>query len=78
MQLLLLLAAFAVGRATAYTVPPPTTAPSDTISDCTNWQVAASSDTCQSLADDGLLTLAQLYDYVSSLIMALPSSSLLT
>lgn len=49
----------------AYTVTPPTTAPSDTITDCTNWAVASSSDTCDTLAADGSLTLDQLYDYVS-------------
>ncbi|KAH8682067.1 hypothetical protein BX600DRAFT_544498 [Xylariales sp. PMI_506] len=63
----LLLASFAAVLASAYTIPPPTTAPNDTISDCTNWQVATSSDTCQTLADDGFLTLAQLYDYNPSL-----------
>jgi hypothetical protein len=47
-----------------YTVDPPTTAPSNTIQDCTNWVVAASSDTCSTLAADGAITLSQLYSYV--------------
>lgn len=48
----------------AYLVDPPTTAPSDTIPDCTNWAVATSSDTCNTLADSGGITLSQLYSYV--------------
>lgn len=48
-----------------YTVPPPTTAPTDTILDCTNWHVGASGDTCASLADIYAITLQQLYRYVS-------------
>lgn len=48
-----------------YTIPPPTTAPADTILDCTNWQVGASGDTCALLADTNGITLQQLYRYVS-------------
>lgn len=48
-----------------YTIPPPTTAPSDTILDCTNWQVGASGDTCAFLADGNGITLQQIYRYVS-------------
>ncbi|RYC65769.1 hypothetical protein CHU98_g428 [Xylaria longipes] len=50
-----------------YLVPPPTTAPSNTIQDCTNWAVASSTDTCQSIADSNYITLAQLYTYNPSL-----------
>ncbi|KAI0191405.1 hypothetical protein EV127DRAFT_338251 [Xylaria flabelliformis] len=50
-----------------YLVDPPTTAPSDTIQDCTNWAVAASTDTCQSIAEDNYITLSQLYTYNPSL-----------
>lgn len=53
--------------AAAYTVDPPTTAPSDTIQDCTSWDVASSSDTCQSIADFGFITIDQLYAYNPSL-----------
>ncbi|KAJ4856958.1 hypothetical protein T069G_07855 [Trichoderma breve] len=53
--------------AAAYTVDPPTTAPSDTIQDCTSWDVVSSSDTCQSIADFGFITLDQLYAYNPSL-----------
>ncbi|KAL7934419.1 hypothetical protein V8C35DRAFT_327295 [Trichoderma chlorosporum] len=53
--------------AAAYTVDPPTTAPSDTIQDCTSWDVAQSTDTCQSIADYGFITLDQLYAYNPSL-----------
>lgn len=62
--LLLWVAAFAAS-ARAYTVSPPTTAPNNTIQDCTNWDIATSSDTCETLATDNSITLAQLYDYVS-------------
>jgi hypothetical protein len=48
-----------VGAVTAYLVDPPTTAKNDTISDCTNWDVVASTDTCQSIADNAGITLAQ-------------------
>ncbi|KAI1120091.1 hypothetical protein F5Y10DRAFT_290335 [Nemania abortiva] len=50
-----------------YLVPPPTTAPSNTIQDCTNWAVASSTDTCQSIADSNFITLDQLYTYNPSL-----------
>lgn len=50
--------------ASAYTIDPPTTAPSDTIQDCTNWVVAESSDTCSAFAADGAITLSQVYSYV--------------
>ncbi|KAL7811323.1 hypothetical protein V8C26DRAFT_437473 [Trichoderma gracile] len=52
--------------AAAYTVDPPTTAPKDTIQDCTAWDVAQSTDTCQSIADWGFITLDQLYAYPAS------------
>ncbi len=52
----------------AYTVDPPTTAPADTIQDCTNWAVAAPSDTCESLADSNSITTDQLYRYSPSLV----------
>ncbi|KAH6724401.1 hypothetical protein BKA61DRAFT_29479 [Leptodontidium sp. MPI-SDFR-AT-0119] len=51
-----------------YTIPPPTTAPADTILDCTNWQVGASGDTCALLADTNGITLQQLYRYNPSLV----------
>ncbi|KAK8091448.1 LysM domain-containing protein [Apiospora hydei] len=51
----------------AYTVDPPTTAPADTIQDCTNWAVATSSDTCESLAEYGFITLDDVYRYNPSL-----------
>jgi len=47
-----------------YAVDPPTTAPSDTIQDCTNWAVASSTDTCQTIANSNFITLAQLNTYV--------------
>lgn len=55
--------------AAAYTVDPPTTAPGDTIQDCTAWDVAQSTDTCNSIADYGFITLDQLYAYVSQIII---------
>lgn len=48
----------------AYTVDPPTSAPSDTIQDCTNWVVVSSTDTCQAISDDNGITLAQFDTYV--------------
>lgn len=48
-----------------YLVDPPTTAPGDTIQDCTNWVVATSSDTCESIAEDNFIALPDLYIYVS-------------
>ncbi|RYP41945.1 hypothetical protein DL768_010420 [Monosporascus sp. mg162] len=58
-----------IGRvvSAAYTVPPPTEAPEDTIEDCTNWVVGSASDTCEAIADDYFITLAQLYKYNPSL-----------
>ncbi|KAI0449632.1 carbohydrate-binding module family 50 protein [Xylaria acuta] len=50
-----------------YLVDPPTTAPDDTIQDCTNWAVATSSDTCESIADDNFISLLDLYTYNPSL-----------
>lgn len=46
--------------------PPPTTADPDTISDCTWWFVATTSDTCASIASMYGLTEAELVSYVSS------------
>lgn len=50
---------------TAYLVDPPTTAPSNTITDCSNWVVVATGDTCAGLASDNGITLAQFDTYVS-------------
>ena len=61
------------GFAVSYTVDPPTTADPGTIQDCTNWAIATSSDTCQSLADYYLITLSQFDTYVSA--MPLPRQS---
>lgn len=47
---------------------PPTDAPPDTIEDCTAWVVASDVDTCQSLADYGLITLDEVYAYVRTLL----------
>lgn len=47
----------------AYLVDPPTTAPSNTIADCSNWAIVTSADTCQSLADANFITLAQFNTY---------------
>ncbi|KAI0106466.1 carbohydrate-binding module family 50 protein [Nemania sp. FL0031] len=53
-----------------YLVDPPTTAPDDTIQDCTNWVVATSSDTCESIAEDNFISLSDLYTYNPSLSAA--------
>ncbi|KAI1354385.1 carbohydrate-binding module family 50 protein [Xylaria sp. FL0043] len=60
---LLMLIPFTLG----YLVDPPTTAPSNTIQDCSGWAVATSTDTCESIADDNFITLSQLYTYNPSL-----------
>lgn len=52
-----------LGLSSAYTVDPPTTAPSDTIKDCTAWVVVAATDTCAALASDNSITLAQFNQY---------------
>ncbi|KAK3367563.1 LysM domain-containing protein [Podospora didyma] len=62
---LLLLAKLAAVQ--AYTVPPPTTAPRDTIMDCTNWHIGAAGDTCPNLASTYFIQVAQLYRYNPSL-----------
>lgn len=51
--------------ALGYLIDPPTTAPDNTVQDCTNWAVATSSDTCESIADDNFLSLSDPYKYVS-------------
>ncbi len=63
---LVLMAALApLTLVSGYLVDPPTTAPDDTIKDCSNWVVAGKSDTCDSLAESGGITLDELYLYVS-------------
>jgi hypothetical protein len=62
----LIIALALIPLVSGYLVDPPTTAPNDTISDCSYWAVATASDTCQSIADQNSLTLTQLYQYVSS------------
>jgi hypothetical protein len=53
--------------ATCYIVDPPTTAPNDTIQDCTNWVVASSTINCQTIASNYSITLKQFeVDYVST------------
>ena len=53
-----------LGLANAYLVDPPTTAASDTVSDCSGWVVTTSSDTCTSLATNNWISEAQLKTYV--------------
>jgi hypothetical protein len=49
-----------------YQMPPPTTAPDDTISDCTNWVVANASSDCSEIASYYAITEGQFEDdYVS-------------
>lgn len=57
-----------------YPVDPPTTAPGDTIVDCSSWVVAEQGYTCETLADEGFITLEQLYDYVCSCLLSSPSN----
>ncbi|KAH8812335.1 hypothetical protein F5884DRAFT_843633 [Xylogone sp. PMI_703] len=52
-----------IGLTRAYLVDPPTTASNDTITDCSNWVVVASTDSCQGIADDNFITLAQFDTY---------------
>jgi hypothetical protein len=53
--------------AAQFTVDPPTTAPDDTIRDCTNWWVALDGDTCELIAESNFISLEQLYAYVCCL-----------
>ncbi|KAM7196725.1 hypothetical protein V8F20_006918 [Naviculisporaceae sp. PSN 640] len=48
-------------------VEPPTTAPADTVQDCTYWTVAGSSDTCRTLADDNFISVVELQRWNPSL-----------
>ncbi|KAJ8131831.1 hypothetical protein O1611_g1793 [Lasiodiplodia mahajangana] len=50
-----------------YLIDPLTTAPDNTIQDCTNWVAATSSDTCESIAADNFISLPDLYTYNPSL-----------
>ncbi|KAI1360466.1 carbohydrate-binding module family 50 protein [Xylaria arbuscula] len=56
-----------IAPALGYLVDPPTTAPDDTVQDCTNWVEATSSDTCESIAAANFLALSDLYTYNPSL-----------
>ena len=49
----------------AYLEEPPTTAAADTVSDCSNWHVVASGDTCDSIAKDWYISTDNLRSYVS-------------
>jgi hypothetical protein len=60
----------------AYLVEPDTSAAPDTIEDCTYWQVATETDTCESIAKDWAITLEQFNTYVRHLAEVLPCSSL--
>ncbi|KAM7199498.1 hypothetical protein V8F20_005682 [Naviculisporaceae sp. PSN 640] len=62
---LLQLAGLALGQ--TYTVDPPTTAPADTIQDCTNWVIGEAGQTCESIASDYWIDVSQLYRYNPSL-----------
>jgi LysM repeat protein len=53
--------------AAQFTIDPPTTAPDDTIRDCTNWWVALDGDTCELIAESNFISLEQLYAYNPSL-----------
>ena len=60
------LALFLLARlAQSYTVDPPTTAPADTIQDCTNWYVGVAGDSCSTIAANYFIDVSQLYRYVS-------------
>lgn len=51
----------------AYLEEPPTTAAADTVSDCSNWHVVASGDTCDSIAKDWYISTDNLRSYNPSL-----------
>ncbi|KAM7192209.1 hypothetical protein V8F33_008483 [Rhypophila sp. PSN 637] len=63
----LVAAAVLSSPALAWLVDPPTTAPADTVQDCTFWTVAGSSDTCRSLADDNFVSVTELHRWNPSL-----------
>ena len=60
----------------AYLVEPDTPAAPDTVEDCTYWQVATETDTCESIAKDWAITLEQFNTYVRHLAEVSPCSSL--
>jgi hypothetical protein len=57
--------AVAISCTRAYVTDPPTTAASDTASDCSSWEIAASADTCESIAASWLITATDFGNYVS-------------
>lgn len=67
---LLLLAQLAAAQ--AYTVDPPTTAPADTIEDCTNWYVGVAGDACSTIASNNFIEVTQLYSYVRFVLTLFP------
>lgn len=64
MKVVLFLSAL-IAQAVAYLEPPPTTAASNTIADCSYWAIASSVDTCASISNNNFITLAQFNLYVS-------------
>jgi hypothetical protein len=63
-----------VAFASAYLVDPPTTASSDTIQDCSSWQVVVAGNTCASIADNWFITTLQFAAYVRAQRTRLSSS----
>lgn len=62
-----LIAGFLALPGDAFITRPPTTAPVDTIGDCTSWVVAQPSDDCELLAKRNQVPLPQLLSYVRRL-----------
>lgn len=58
-------AAVVIAITSAYLEPPPTTAASDTIQDCSWWEVATTKDQCAAIQTSWFLTAAQFKAYVS-------------
>jgi LysM repeat protein len=56
-----------LGAAQTYIVDPPTEAPADTTTWCTNWHVAAAGDVCEDIASTYWISVDQLLSYNPSL-----------
>lgn len=60
-----------IGYAHAYLTDPPTTAAPDTAQDCSNWDIPSSGSTCESIADNWLITVDEFKAYVSAYLITM-------
>lgn len=55
----------AISCTSAYLIDPPTTAASDTASDCSSWEVVTGNESCETIATSWLITATDFSNYVS-------------